>query len=410
VEALALARLLTKTDSSAQKTSTNQLGWWSVLEQWKQKRQERTKAKTLAREEAMRLKSEEEARLADTYVKAKLDLEAAARWHEAMVRAAEAATLAAADGWVDSYLGQLAPKGATLETAVNAALAASHVPGEEADLYRTNLIALARKFARPDERILGVCIKTSVRPPHYQAKLVGLVVILTHGFAVRSGSKQFRSDGAAARGTDITFSGMDQGTAVKCSAWTQLGDLRLDEAQDGHWYVDRAGGVEQDSPRFLHIISPPPLFLALRAQAIESTKAKSPAPRGSTNARLRPKPVLIRTWRDAELVAVEWMRYWGYTNVAATAVGADAGIDVVSNEAVTQVKAETSATGRPKVQQHHGVAVAEGKTAIFFALAGFTPAARTYADENAILLFKFDLQGEPEPVNTAAHALMAKPC
>ena len=104
------------------------------------------------------------------------------------------------------------------------------------------------------------------------------------------------------------------------------------------------------------------------------------------------------------------MRYWGYTNVAATAVGADAGIDVVSNEAVTQVKAETSATGRPKVQQHHGVAVAEGKTAIFFALAGFTPAARTYADENAILLFKFDLQGEPEPVNTAAHALMAKPC
>jgi len=124
----------------------------------------------------------------------------------------------------------------------------------------------------------------------------------------------------------------------------------------------------------------------------------------------RPKPVLIRTWRDAELVAADWMKYWGYTNVAATAVGADGGIDVVSNEAVAQVKAETSPTGRPKVQQHHGVAVSKGKTAIFFALGGFTPAARTYADENAILLFKFDLQGEPEPVNTAAHALMAKPC
>ena len=102
------------------------------------------------------------------------------------------------------------------------------------------------------------------------------------------------------------------------------------------------------------------------------------------------------------------LKYWGYTNVFATAIGTDGSIDVSSNEAVAQVKAQGGATGRPKVQQHHGVAVSEGKTAIFFALAGFTPAARTYAEANAILLFSFDLQGEPEPVSTAAQDLMAK--
>lgn len=125
-----------------------------------------------------------------------------------------------------------------------------------------------------------------------------------------------------------------------------------------------------------------PLYAAPRAQQTlaETAAAGSKGLRRKPNVgATRPEPVLIRTWRDAELVAAEWMKYWGYTNVAATAVGTDAGIDVVSKEAVAQVKAETSATGRPKVQQHHGVAVSEGKTAIFFALGGFTPAARTYA-------------------------------
>jgi hypothetical protein len=100
------------------------------------------------------------------------------------------------------------------------------------------------------------------------------------------------------------------------------------------------------------------------------------------------------------------MKYWGYSNVAATAVGPDGGVDVLSEEAVAQVKAESIPTGRPKVQQHHGVAVSAAKQALFFSLAGYTPAALTYAEENNICLFQFDLQGEPEAANAPAYRLL----
>ncbi len=101
------------------------------------------------------------------------------------------------------------------------------------------------------------------------------------------------------------------------------------------------------------------------------------------------------------------MTYWGFTNVAVTPVGADGGVDVFSDEAVAQVKAETVPTGRPKLQQHHGVATAHAKAPLFFSLAGYTQQALDYAQDNEIALFTFDLQGEPEPANAAAHALTA---
>lgn len=153
------------------------------------------------------------------------------------------------------------------------------------------------------------------------------------------------------------------------------------------------------------------IFTALRPQAdLRSRPArKRPQAKAKRGAAHGPQARLIRTARDAELVAAEWMTYLGLTHVIATPVGADGGIDVTSNEAVAQVKAESIPTGRPQVQQHQGVGVANGKPAVFFSLAGYTPQARTYAEQNGLVLFTFNLQGEPEPVNpAAAHALMNK--
>jgi Restriction endonuclease len=302
----------------------------------------------------------------------------------------EAAAPVEVDLLLADYKKQLAPDGAAVETAVNAAMHAGGLPRGQVDMARDTFIELARKFARPGERVLGVYILTGafIAPRYDREKLVGFVVILTHGFAVKSGSKRFRVE---LLGADTATSFVSGDNGVKLRAQAHLGDLHLDER----------GWAQGPLP---------PLYAALRVQEAPLNVARSPQSRAPIKkaAVPRPRPVLIRTWRDAELVAVEWMKYWVYTNVAATAVGADGGIDVVSNEAVAQVKAETAATGRPKVQQHHGVAISEGKTAIFFSLAGFTPAARSYAEANAILLFKFDLQGEPEPVNTAALSLVAK--
>ncbi|SPF00269.1 hypothetical protein [Streptomyces sp. MA5143a] len=67
------------------------------------------------------------------------------------------------------------------------------------------------------------------------------------------------------------------------------------------------------------------IALAARTQAAESAP---PA-----KAVLRPENRLIRTARDAELVAVDWMRHLGFTDAVATPVGADEGIDVLAGGA-----------------------------------------------------------------------------
>ncbi|MDG5809089.1 restriction endonuclease [Streptomyces ossamyceticus] len=122
----------------------------------------------------------------------------------------------------------------------------------------------------------------------------------------------------------------------------------------------------------------------------------------------RPPERLIREARDAELIAAEWMRYLGFADAVATPVGADGGIDVVSARAVAQVKLEGKPTGRPTVQQLHGAAAHEGKTGIFFSAAGYTPQARTWAQNSGTLLFRFDRQGGVEAVNAVAHDLLSK--
>lgn len=115
-----------------------------------------------------------------------------------------------------------------------------------------------------------------------------------------------------------------------------------------------------------------------------------------------PEPVLIRHPSDAEEAAARWMRYWGWEDARTTPPGADEGIDVVSEHAIAQVKAYMNPVGRPEIQNLFGVASAEGKVGLFFALTGYTAEAEAWADKAGVGLFRFDLQGQPEPVNTTA--------
>ncbi|MFD8421640.1 hypothetical protein [Streptomyces sp. NPDC059466] len=79
---------------------------------------------------------------------------------------------------------------------------------------------------------------------------------------------------------------------------------------------------------------------------------------------------------------------------------------MTSSRAVAQVKMEAKPTGGPVVQQLHGVCVHEGKAGNF-SLAGYTPQALTWAETSGTVLFRFDYQGSPEPVNATAHELLA---
>ena len=143
----------------------------------------------------------------------------------------------------------------------------------------------------------------------------------------------------------------------------------------------------------------------LRRLSEESSQSIS-ASSGKSSNEPRPEPRLIRNPRDAELTAEAWMRYFGFDDAGVTRVGADEGIDVDSSRAVAQVKAHMVPVGRPDVQNLAGVAAAEKKMGIFFALNGYTPQAIAWADRADIALFAFDLQGEPEAMNVHARRLM----
>jgi hypothetical protein len=122
--------------------------------------------------------------------------------------------------------------------------------------------------------------------------------------------------------------------------------------------------------------------------------------------RLRPETRLIRSPRDAEEAAAEWMRYWGFADAEATQRSADGGVDVRASRAVAQVKAHQVPIGRPDLQRLHGMAVTEGKMSLFFSLMHFTPQALEWADSIGMALFRFNYACEPEPVNAAAQVIV----
>ncbi len=119
----------------------------------------------------------------------------------------------------------------------------------------------------------------------------------------------------------------------------------------------------------------------------------------------RPSPSLIRSYRDAEEAAASWMRWLGWGDAKLTPTGPDGGIDVIASHAVAQVKAHVSPIGRPEIQQLYGVAVSMSRAPLFFSSGGYTPDAIAWASGVSMAIFRFDLQGEPEPINEVARIL-----
>jgi hypothetical protein len=115
---------------------------------------------------------------------------------------------------------------------------------------------------------------------------------------------------------------------------------------------------------------------------------------------------LIRSPDDAEQLAAEWMCHLGFGDARCTPAGTDGGVDVRSQGAVAQVKAQLTPVGRPELQALYGVARAEGRQPLFFSLMSYTTAALTWADEVGMALFRFDHAGLVEAVNVAAEALV----
>lgn len=115
----------------------------------------------------------------------------------------------------------------------------------------------------------------------------------------------------------------------------------------------------------------------------------------------------IRSPDDAEQVAAEWMRHLGFADARCTGAGVDGGVDVRSQAAVAQVKAQLTPVGRPELQALYGVARSEGRQPLFFSLMSYTAAALAWADEVGMALFRFDHAGLVQAVNVPAETLLA---
>ena len=139
-----------------------------------------------------------------------------------------------------------------------------------------------------------------------------------------------------------------------------------------------------------------------RAKQLEVSYSTSALSKGS-----KPPRMGIENWEDAEVFAVKYMRWLGFTDAKKTRGGTDEGKDVDSSKAVAQVKDMGTGVSRPMLQQLFGVAAAEKKVPVFFARS-YAKTAKEWGEKYKVALFQYTLKGEVKPMSKKAQELLAK--
>jgi hypothetical protein len=169
--------------------------------------------------------------------------------------------LDAVNNALTAYQDELAPDGATLEASVDAAMAAANLTPTEADRHREVLIDLAHTFVQPGERVLGVGLMPYFSPAE-------VVLVLTHGFAVKSRSRTFRVE----LDRETPSSAAEFGPhGLTLTTHASLGDLHY---YDGELLNPEGGRI----PRF---------YLALRTQELNRAKPAKPVSKARWALRLK---------------------------------------------------------------------------------------------------------------------------
>lgn len=124
-----------------------------------------------------------------------------------------------------------------------------------------------------------------------------------------------------------------------------------------------------------------------------------------------PKPSAMAscTDRQAEFLVRDWMQFLGESGCQVSQATRDGGADVVSNCFVAEVKHHAAPVSPALVRQIYGVATAEGKTALFFSLSGYSSASIEFGRQVKMALFVYDFaQGTLDPKTPAATLALAK--
>ncbi|MFB6616178.1 hypothetical protein ACFCV9_18520 [Streptomyces sp. NPDC056367] len=120
------------------------------------------------------------------------------------------------------------------------------------------------------------------------------------------------------------------------------------------------------------------------------------------------RPVTIRTARDAVATAALYLRWLGFQDVRQPDGRPipSAAVDLRAPGLVAQVDPTTAPAGLRAVECVWLNGLTASATSVYFALAGYTEAARARADDLGIPLFVMDLTGMPQPVNDPADELI----
>lgn len=111
----------------------------------------------------------------------------------------------------------------------------------------------------------------------------------------------------------------------------------------------------------------------------------------------------------AEENAAVRMRDLGFLDARTTGLGSDGGIDVISSQALGQVKWQGAQVGRPELQQFYGARGSRYDQALlFFSATGYSRQALAYADDNYIATFTYDPLGRLTATNSHASAVVTK--
>ena len=137
-----------------------------------------------------------------------------------------------------------------------------------------------------------------------------------------------------------------------------------------------------------------------RLEAVVSQQSRASRQSGRIN-------VQTISWKDAEKLARDKMRSIGFTDARLTPPGPDGGIDVVSVDAVAQVKWHVAQIGSPELQALFGIAALQGKSALFFAQK-YSQEALRWGTKSKMALFRFKPSGDIEAVSSEAKRLIAR--
>lgn len=119
----------------------------------------------------------------------------------------------------------------------------------------------------------------------------------------------------------------------------------------------------------------------------------------------KPAPRIVRTPHEAEELAAEWCRWYGFEDVETTGHSSDGGVDVRAKGMIAQVKMLSIPVGRPDLQQLYGVAMAQRALPLFFSVGNYSREARQWAEQVGMALFGYTRGGEVEPVNSYAESI-----